>query len=80
MKLNGVLLALPKKKKDRCIKVLATGGKMIGVGAIALSLGIGAYSTGSTILLLCIGLLIPLNWWILILDDEAVRQPRQIRS
>ena len=46
---------------------------MIGAGAIALGLGVFGYSLGSSIALLYAIVLIPLNWWVLMLDEDEQR-------
>ncbi len=43
---------------------------MIGAGAIALGLGVFGYSLGSPLALLYAMLVIPLNWWVLMLDED----------
>ena len=53
---------------------------MIGGGAIALSLGVFGYSLGSSIALLYAILLIPLNWWVLVLGEDEQRPVIKFQS
>lgn len=53
---------------------------MIGAGTIALGLGIAGNSMGSSFALLYAFLLIPLNWWVLILDKDELEPFGGLRS
>ena len=43
---------------------------MIGAGGIALAIGVFGYSMGSPFALVYAILVIPFNWWVLMLDDD----------